>query len=68
MFSEDGFQDLQDKFLSEHCEEFEEEDENKLIYTEIYNSYITQIEGYICRRLKELHPSFQMDLLLTMIK
>ena len=67
-FTEDGFQDLQDEFLSAHCEEFDEEEENKLVYTEIYNNYITQIEGYISRRLKELHPSFQMNLLLSLIQ
>ncbi|XP_063687795.1 ADP-ribosylation factor-like protein 2-binding protein [Bolinopsis microptera] len=63
-----GFQDLQDGFLSEHSDEFDEEEENKLVYMEIYNSYITKIEGYISKRLKELHPSFQMDLLLSMIQ
>ena len=63
-----GFQDLQDGFLSEHSDEFDEEEENKLVYMEIYNSYITEIEGYISKRLKELHPSFQMDLLLSMIQ
>lgn len=67
-FPEDGFQDLQDKFLSENCEEFEEDEENKLIYTDIYNNYIEKLEGYISTRLKELHPGFQMEILLSLIK
>jgi len=66
--SEDEFQDLQEKFLSQNCEEFEDEDENKLIYTDIYNKYIDTLEGYICKRLEELQPGFTMSKLLTLIQ
>jgi len=66
--SEDGFQDLQDKFLNEHCDEFENEEENKLIYTDIYNQYISTLEGYIANRMMELCPSFKMSALLELIQ
>ena len=67
-FSEDGFQDLQDTFLSQNCEEFEDEEDNKLIYTDIHNKYICALEEYLCSRLQELKPGFDMALFLSQIQ
>ena len=66
--SEDGFQELQDQFLNEHCDQFEDEEENKLIYTDIYNQYISILEGYIANRMMELCPKFKMSTLLELIQ
>ena len=39
-FVEEEFQELQDDFMEKHYEEFEETEENKLIYTEIHKQYV----------------------------
>ena len=42
-FVEEEFQELQDDFMEKHYEEFEETEENKLIYTEIHKQYVCTV-------------------------
>ena len=39
-----AFTHLQNKFMDEFCGKFEEKEENKLIYNEIFKAYIQTIE------------------------
>lgn len=55
------FQDLQESLLKENCDEFDEtSEENKLIYTDIYNTYTKAVEDYIERELVARVPGFDM--------
>eukprot|EP00418_Pyrodinium_bahamense_P012005 CAMPEP_0179116932 /NCGR_PEP_ID=MMETSP0796-20121207/54886_1 /TAXON_ID=73915 /ORGANISM="Pyrodinium bahamense, Strain pbaha01" /LENGTH=221 /DNA_ID=CAMNT_0020815261 /DNA_START=41 /DNA_END=706 /DNA_ORIENTATION=+ len=56
----DEFQSLLKGFCKEHCGQFEDTDENKLVYTEIFSKYSELIEGYLEKRLKEAIPCFEM--------
>mmetsp|Transcript_81521 Transcript_81521/g.242984 ORF Transcript_81521/g.242984 Transcript_81521/m.242984 type:complete len:221 (+) Transcript_81521:68-730(+) len=56
----DEFQDLLQGFSKEHCGQFEDTDENKLVYTEIFKKYSDLIEGYLEKKLKEAVPGFEM--------
>ena len=38
---EDGFQSVIDDFLNAHYHHFDEDEENKLIYTDIFNQYVS---------------------------
>lgn len=64
----DDFQELQDSFLAEHCDTFDVEDENKLEYTEIFNKYITLLEGKITDSMCERMPGFKMGSFIELIK
>ena len=44
---EDEFENMQEDFLTKYCNEFEDCDENKLIYTEIFKKYTNLTESYI---------------------
>lgn len=41
--------------------QFEASDENKLIYTTIFNNYTNSIEAYINKNLEEMVEGFSMD-------
>jgi ADP-ribosylation factor 2-binding protein len=45
------FTDLQREFFSRYCEHFTPDEENKLIYMEIFNEYLNKIEKYIEKSL-----------------
>lgn len=36
------FVELQEHFLAEHCDEFSDDEENKLIYTDVFHDYVCQ--------------------------
>ncbi|XP_015182739.1 PREDICTED: ADP-ribosylation factor-like protein 2-binding protein [Polistes dominula] len=59
-----GFYDLQNKFLEKYWTTFEPAEENKLIYTEIFNEYNAIIETHIVNHLKQIIPHFNMDIFL----
>ena len=48
VLSEEEFQQLQQNFMEKHYLEFEDSEENKLSYTQIFNKYV--------RRLPPIHP------------
>ena len=47
-------------FLTAHCVHFEDSDENKLIYTSVFNNYTQKIEAFISSQLDERIPNFNM--------
>eukprot|EP00906_Rhabdomonas_costata_P031777 RCo044845 len=57
----DAFAGRQRQFLLEHCGEFDDGEENKLIYTEIFGKYLLEIETYIIAHLKSKVPSFDLE-------
>merc|ERR1712226_1544377 len=65
---EDGFQDLQNNMLEKYFHHFDNSEENKLIYTDIYNEYTTQIEKHIEAELVQKIPDFKMDEFLAQLK
>lgn len=50
-------------FLDKYWQEFDVSDENKLIYTDIFNQYIDHIEKYIEKELVKRIPGFRMSYL-----
>lgn len=42
-FSEDEFQTLQNNFLEKYYHEFDDSEENKFIYTDIHQEYVSII-------------------------
>ena len=48
---DDEFLNLQNDFCESNCEVFQDDDENKLVYTDLFSSYTEMIEGYIVIRL-----------------
>ncbi|NXQ80901.1 AR2BP protein, partial [Nyctibius grandis] len=57
---DDGFQLIQRTFMEKHYQEFDDSEENKLIYTSIFNEYISLIEKYIEEKLLARIPGFDM--------
>ncbi|XP_028814317.1 ADP-ribosylation factor-like protein 2-binding protein [Denticeps clupeoides] len=58
---EDDFQQLQQSFMEKYYQEFEDTEENKLIYTAIFNEYIELLEKYLEQQLLERIPGFSMS-------
>ncbi|BHF77726.1 ADP-ribosylation factor-like protein 2-binding protein [Sparganum proliferum] len=56
----DEFQTIQDNFIKQHCEVFEDVDENKLCYTEIHNKYVSVVEAFLENELRKKIPDFSM--------
>ncbi|KAJ8920582.1 hypothetical protein NQ315_004721 [Exocentrus adspersus] len=57
---DEDFTKLQNKFLEEYWREFDNEEENKLVYTEIFKKYISTIEKYLEERLLSSIKDFNM--------
>uniref|UniRef100_A0AAJ7WL48 ADP-ribosylation factor-like protein 2-binding protein n=1 Tax=Petromyzon marinus TaxID=7757 RepID=A0AAJ7WL48_PETMA len=55
-----GFQEMQRRFMDENYREFEDTEENKLSYTQIFHQYMELIEGYITAQLSARLPGFSM--------
>ncbi|XP_003398735.1 ADP-ribosylation factor-like protein 2-binding protein isoform X1 [Bombus terrestris] len=58
---EDEFHSIQKKFLDDYWDVFEPVEENKLIYTDIFNEYNKAVENYIVNYLQKLIPHFNID-------
>mmetsp|Transcript_128491 Transcript_128491/g.256680 ORF Transcript_128491/g.256680 Transcript_128491/m.256680 type:complete len:216 (+) Transcript_128491:33-680(+) len=56
----EDFQTLLANFQREHCGHFEDTEENKLIYTELFKKYSDQIESHIESELTRAVPVFEM--------
>ncbi|KAH0998918.1 ADP-ribosylation factor-like protein 2-binding protein [Dendroctonus ponderosae] len=54
------FAQLQSGFLEQHYREFSEVEENRLVYTEIFNSYQATVEKYIEEQLTCSIPGFDI--------
>ncbi|CAL1679250.1 unnamed protein product [Lasius platythorax] len=61
---EEDFQALQQRFLEKYWDVFEPVEDNKLIYTDIFNEYNKAVETYIEDYLKKVMPQFTIDILL----
>ncbi|CAE7311906.1 ARL2BP, partial [Symbiodinium sp. CCMP2456] len=57
---DDSFQDVLNAYCREHCHHFEDTEENKLIYTELFNQYAELIEGHLERQMASAIPGFSM--------
>lgn len=61
MLLDDEFLTFQQTYFSRHCHEFDSSDENKLVYTSLFDSYVSQMESLIDRFLtRHVGPSFSM--------
>ena len=49
----ESFKENQRKFFAEHCEMFDDAEENKLEYTEIHKQYEAMVEGQIKEEMGE---------------
>uniref|UniRef100_A0A8D0XR17 ADP-ribosylation factor-like protein 2-binding protein n=1 Tax=Sus scrofa TaxID=9823 RepID=A0A8D0XR17_PIG len=65
---DDEFQLLQRNFMDKYYQEFEDTEENKLIYTPIFNEYISLVEKYIEEQLLERIPGFNMAAFTTTLQ
>ncbi|TGZ48064.1 ADP-ribosylation factor-like protein 2-binding protein [Temnothorax longispinosus] len=65
---EEDFQALQHKFLEKYWDIFEPVEDNKLVYTDIFNEYNKAVEAYIVDYLKNVMPQFTVDTLLHQLK
>ncbi|KAM6353663.1 ADP-ribosylation factor-like protein 2-binding protein isoform 3-T3 [Alca torda] len=57
---DDDFQLIQRTFMEKHYQEFDDSEENKLVYTSIFNEYISLVEKYIEEKLLDRIPGFNM--------
>ncbi|XP_053255196.1 ADP-ribosylation factor-like protein 2-binding protein [Podarcis raffonei] len=58
---DDDFQLIQRNFMDKYYQEFDDTEENKLIYTPIFNEYICLVEKYIEEKLLDRIPGFSMS-------
>mmetsp|Transcript_36042 Transcript_36042/g.84521 ORF Transcript_36042/g.84521 Transcript_36042/m.84521 type:complete len:215 (-) Transcript_36042:45-689(-) len=56
----DEFQAMLRNFGEKHCHEFEDSEENKLVYTELFKKYSDSIEEYVFGKLAEALPGFDV--------
>ncbi|PNF26080.1 ADP-ribosylation factor-like protein 2-binding protein [Cryptotermes secundus] len=61
IFMEQNFQELQKCFMEKHWHEFEDKEENKLCYMDIFKEYIDIIEKHIETHLMMNIPNFSME-------
>lgn len=65
---EDEFQQLQQNFMEKYYLEFDDSDENKLIYTSIFNDYVDLLEKHLEQQLTERIPGFNMNTFNDLVK
>ncbi|XP_046861869.1 ADP-ribosylation factor-like protein 2-binding protein [Xenia sp. Carnegie-2017] len=65
---EDTFQALQNEFMEEHYHHFEDVEENKLVYTDIFTKYTNLIEKHLEECLQKRMPDFSMDQFMSSIQ
>ncbi|KAK9509963.1 hypothetical protein O3M35_004844 [Rhynocoris fuscipes] len=58
---DDSFLEMQKHFLDKYCHEFNEAEENRLIYMEIFKLYVKMVEETLEAKLKEALPNFDMN-------
>ncbi|XP_044290241.1 ADP-ribosylation factor-like protein 2-binding protein isoform X3 [Varanus komodoensis] len=65
---DDGFQLIQRNFMDKYYQEFDDTEENKLIYTPIFNEYICLVEKYIEEKLLDRMPRFSMSTFISSLQ
>ncbi|KAJ3028296.1 UNVERIFIED_CONTAM: ADP-ribosylation factor-like protein 2-binding protein [Siphonaria sp. JEL0065] len=69
LLMDDLFVDFQNKFMEKNCKHFSTtEDENKLIYMDIFSSYTAKVESYIEKKLRQEIPDFNMADFLNLLR
>ncbi|CAD7929758.1 unnamed protein product [Amoebophrya sp. A25] len=63
----DPFQKLMKEFSDTHCGTFEDTEENKLEYMDIFSKWTTSIEGFLEKNLKFAIPGFVMKDFIEML-
>ena len=58
---DEEFCNMQEAFCLEHCAVFENTEENKLCYTDIFTRYTEVIEGFLAERLTATIEDFDME-------
>jgi len=61
------FECLQQQFYARYCHEFDNSDENKLIYTTIYQEWVQTIESTLENSLQRTIPNFSMHDFIQMV-
>ena len=61
------FDGMQKRFSTENCMQFEATEENKLVYTTIFNAYQNTIEAHINAKLEEAIPDFSMERFIALL-
>ncbi|KAI9560519.1 hypothetical protein GHT06_011454 [Daphnia sinensis] len=56
----DEFLKIQHSFIAKHCVIFDDKEENKIIYTSIFQDYAQLVETYLEQKLKQMIPNFSM--------
>ncbi|XP_034231175.1 ADP-ribosylation factor-like protein 2-binding protein [Thrips palmi] len=62
------FQDLQKDFMEKYWNEFDDSEENKLVYMEIFKEYTDVVEKYIENHLKRNMRDFNMDVFTSQLQ
>ncbi|EFX66835.1 hypothetical protein DAPPUDRAFT_231806 [Daphnia pulex] len=55
------FLKTQHHFLTKHCTVFDDMEENKLIYMDIFQDYAQLVETFLEQKLREMFPLFSME-------
>eukprot|EP00771_Trimastix_marina_P002113 gnl/Trimastix_PCT/3227.p1 GENE.gnl/Trimastix_PCT/3227~~gnl/Trimastix_PCT/3227.p1 ORF type:complete len:154 (-),score=46.72 gnl/Trimastix_PCT/3227:87-548(-) len=58
---DEEFLDFQSRFFEQHCQIFEDTEENKLEYTPIFEEYVRTMERYIEDRIHQEMPDFSLE-------
>lgn len=61
-------QEMQTDFFERHCMQFTNEEENKIIYTDIFNEYTRLIEEFILTNLRQRQPNIDINLFLSELR
>lgn len=64
----DRFQQTQDSFMEKNYREFEDTEENKLVYTDIFREYTSKIEQCLGDELKKRIPEFSMETFMSTLQ
>ena len=64
----ESFQAAQNGFFAAHCGHFEASEDNKLVYTEIFQKYQASLETLLAAQLKAKVPGFSMEEFAAMLE
>lgn len=59
---------MQTEFLDKHCMEFTNEEENKIVYTVIFNEYTKLLEEFILSNLRQRQPNIDINRFLSELR
>ncbi|KAJ1568602.1 ADP-ribosylation factor-like protein 2-binding protein [Cladochytrium tenue] len=68
LLMDDNFLAMQNSFMEKNCDAFSDDDENKLVYMDIFKSYTATLESYMEKRLRQDLPWFSMASFLQMLR